>query len=401
MTKHEFIFSDKRSHRIARHVVFWLVWCIAFNLLFHYPNHVFKGWDTSGPGTRNYQELGPVWFFVKTFFINTLFGVIVAQIAFTYALIYWLLPNYYYKKRNLFTTSIVTVVVLLIFYFLATAFKYSPSIYNDIMNTTPSGYGSFISMMKIVFIDQLTSLPIITGIALMIKLIKRWWHKMKESEQLTKEKVKAELQLLKSQVHPHFLFNTLNNIYYFTISGSAKAPEMIKKLTDLLNYILHECNQPLVPLEKEIRMIQDYMALEKIRYGDQMNMSVELPDNCKNKMIAPLLLIPFVENSFKHGTSKVLSGAFIKLTMRIKENTLYFSLTNNKPPVNESIKTKGNIGLVNVKKRLDLLYPGEHILMINEDPEIFTIDLQIQLKLSAVTDNDKEEIVSTTAYAIA
>jgi two-component system LytT family sensor kinase len=401
MTKHEFIFSDKRSHRIARHVVFWLVWCIAFNLLFHYPNHVFKGWDTSGPGTRNYQELGPVWFFVKTFFINTLFGVIVAQIAFTYVLIYWLLPNYYYKKRNYFISGIATMSVLLIFYFVAVAFKYSPSIYNDIMNTTPSGYPSLSSMMKVVVVDQLASLPIITGIALMIKLIKRWWNKMKETEQLAKEKAKAELQLLKSQVHPHFLFNTLNNIYYFTISGSAKAPEMIKKLTDLLNYILHECNQPLVPLEKEIRMIQDYMALEKIRYGDQMNMSVELPDNCKNKMIAPLLLIPFVENSFKHGTSKVLSGAFIKLTMRIKENTLYFSLTNNKPSVNESIKTKGNIGLVNVKKRLDLLYPGEHILIINEEPEIFTIDLQIQLNLSVVTDNDKEEIVSTTAYAIA
>jgi sensor histidine kinase YesM len=401
MTKHEFIFSDKRSHRIARHFVFWLVWCIAFNLLFHYPNHVFKGWDTSGPGTRNYQELGPGWFFVKTFFVNSLFGVIIPQIAFTYLLIYWLLPNYYYKKRNRFISGIATMGVLMIFYFVAVAFKYSPSIYNEIMNTTPSGYPTISSMMKVVVVDQLSSLPIITGIALMIKLIKRWWNKMKETEQLTKEKVKAELQLLKSQVHPHFLFNTLNNIYYFTISGSPKAPEMIKKLTDLLNYILHECNHPLVPLEKEIKMIHDYTDLEKIRYGDQMNMSVELPGDCKNKMIAPLLLIPFVENSFKHGTSKVLKAAFIKLSMRIKEDTLYFSLTNNKPPVNDPIKTKGNIGLVNVKKRLDLLYPGEHILMINEEPEIFTIDLQIQLKHSTVPGKGQEEAISTTAYAIA
>jgi sensor histidine kinase YesM len=401
MTKHEFIFSDKRSHRIARHVVFWLVWCIAFNLLFHYPNHVFKGWDTSGPGTRNYQELGPVLFFIKAFFVNSLFGVIAPQIAFTYVLIYWLLPNYYFKKRNRFTSGIATIGVLLIFYFVAIAFKYSPSIYNEIMNTTPSGYPGFGSMMKVVVVDQLSSLPIITGIALMIKLIKRWWNKMKETEQLTKEKVKAELQLLKSQVHPHFLFNTLNNIYYFTISGSPKAPEMIKKLTDLLNYILHECNHPLVPLEKEIKMIHDYMDLEKIRYGDQMNMSVELPGDCKHKMIAPLLLIPFVENSFKHGTSKVLSDAFIKLIMRINENTLYFSLSNNKPKAFEPIKGKGNFGLMNVKKRLELLYPGDHVLLINEESEVFTIELQIQLKHSEIPDEGQEKVISTTAYAIA
>jgi len=401
VTKHEFIFSDKRSHRIARHVVFWLAWCIAYNLLFHYPNHVFKGWDTSGPGTRNYQELGPALFFIKSFFVNSLLGVVVSQIALTYVLIYWLLPNYYFKKRNLFISGVFTAGIFLVFYLVATVFPYSTAVYNDIMNTTPSGYPSFSSMMKNVFVGQLTSMPLITGLAIMIKLIKRWWHKLKETEQLAKEKVKAELQLLKSQVHPHFLFNTLNNIYYFTISGSAKAPEMIKKLTDLLDYILNECNRPLVPLEKEIKMIQDYMALEKIRYGDQMNMSVEFPDNCRNKMIAPLLLIPFVENSFKHGTSKVLSRAYIKLIIKTEDNTLYFSIINSKPPVNEPVTTKGNIGLKNVKKRLELLYPDEHVLTITEEPEVFTIELKIQLKHSAVPAEGQEENISTTAYAIA
>ena len=117
--------------------------------------------------------------------------------------------------------------------------------------------------------EQLSSLPVIAGFAVMIKLIKRWWLKQKETEQLFHEKTKAELQLLKAQVHPHFLFNTLNNIYYFTLSGSPKAPEMINKLSGLLHYILNECNQPLVPLQKEINMVRDYMALEKIRYGEQ------------------------------------------------------------------------------------------------------------------------------------
>lgn len=401
MTKHEFIFSDMRSHRIARHVTFWFIWCLSFNLLFHYPNHVFKGWDTSGPGSNNFQELGPVLFFIKAFFVNSLFGVIVPQIAFTYALLYWLLPRYYFKKRNPYISGAITTGVLLIFHFVATAFKYSPSIYNDIMNTTPAGYPRFISISRVVLIDQLTSLPIIAGLALMIKLIKKWWRKQKETEQLAQEKIKAELQLLKAQVHPHFLFNTLNNIYYFTLSGSTKAPEMIRKLSDLLNYILHECDRPLVPLEKEIKMLQDYMELEKIRYCEQMNMSTEFPDNCGNKMIAPLLLIPFVENSFKHGTSKVLANAFVKLIIDIENDTLCFSLTNSKPQNHQSAITKGNIGLKNVRKRLGLLYPNKHVLTILLEPDIFQIELKIQLKHFADTVKDKEEEFSTNAYAIA
>jgi sensor histidine kinase YesM len=377
------------------------MWCLAYNLLFHYPNHVFKGWDISGPGTRNYQQLGPVLFFIKAFFVNSLFGVIIPQIGFTYVLLYWLLPEYYYKKRNVFLTGGITLGVLLIFYFVATAYKYSPSIYNEIMNSSPAGYPGYVSIMRVVIIDQLTSLPVITGFALMIKLIKRWWHKLKETEQLAKEKIKAELQLLKAQVHPHFLFNTLNNIYYFTLSGSAKAPEMIKKLSDLLNYILNECDQPLVLLKKEIKMIQDYMALEKIRYGDQMNMSVEFPDDCGNKMIAPLLLIPFVENSFKHGTSKVLARAYVKLIIRIEDYTLSFSLINGKPRNSETGTTKGNIGLKNVSKRLELLYPNEHVLSITSDPEVFKIDLEIQLKHFTTPAEVKEQNFSTSSYVVA
>jgi LytS/YehU family sensor histidine kinase len=112
----------------------------------------------------------------------------------------------------------------------------------------------------------------------MINLVKRWWRKQKETELLAKEKTKAELQLLKAQVHPAFLFNTLNNIYFFTLTNSTQAPVMIKKLSGMLHYILHECDEPLVPLEKEIKMIRDYMALEKIRYAEQMQMTIEIED---------------------------------------------------------------------------------------------------------------------------
>lgn len=401
VTKHDFIFSDQRRHRITRHVAFWLLWCIAFNLLFHFPIHVFKGWDTSGPGTKNYQALGPVLFFIKALIVNSFFAVIVPQIALTYALIYWLLPEYFYKRKNYFLTATIIVCMLFVFYFVAAIFKYSPVVYNYIAETTGGGAMSFRGMLQVVIIDQLSSLPIVLGFALTIKLVKRWWLKQKETEQLSKEKTKAELQLLKAQVHPHFLFNTLNNIYFFTLTNSAQAPVMIKKLSGLLNYILHECDQPLVPLEKEIKMIQDYMALEKIRYAEQMQMTIEIDGKPDEKMITPLLLIPFVENSFKHGASKMITQPWVKLTIQIVNNHLHFKITNSKPSTNESSISKGNIGLKNVTKRLELLYPGTHELSIVSEPESFAVHLVLQLHDIKNPTIITDEIKTKTEYAMA
>jgi len=208
------------------------------------------------------------------------------------------------------------------------------------------------------------------------------------------------LQLLKAQVHPHFLFNTLNNIYYFTLSGSPKAPEIIDKLSGLLHYILNECNQPLIPLQKEINMVRDYMALEKIRYGE-MNMTIGIQEEGSEKLIAPLLLIPFVENSFKHGTSKMLAHPWVKLQMTIENNMLHFSVTNSRPPEAETQLKKGNIGLKNVKKRLELLYPGTHELNIVSKPESFFVYLEVQLQDTKDYVATNEEIKTANAYAMA
>ena len=359
--------------------MFWFIWCVAFNLLFHFPIHVFKGWDTSGPGTKNYQELGAVLFFIKALIVNSFLGVIVPQIALTYILIYWLLPNYFYKRKNYFLTGAITSGVLLAFYFVANIFKYSPALYNVIAGITGGGAMTFSAMAQVVIIDQLSSLPIVLGFVLMIKLVKRWWLKQKETEQLAKEKTNAELQLLKAQIHPHFLFNTLNNIYFFTLTNSAQAPIMIKKLSGLLNYIMHECDRPLVPLEKEIKLIQDYMALEKIRYAEQMQMTIDIDGKPDEKMIAPLLLIPFVENSFKHGASKMITQPWVTLNIKIENDRLRFIIRNSQPMTNETVTTKGNIGLKNVTKRLELLYPDTHELNIISESDSYSVYLSLQL----------------------
>lgn len=400
VTKHEFIFDDQRKHRIARHITFWLVWSVAFNVLFHFPIHVFKGWDVTGPGTKYYRELGPVLFFVKSLIVNSFLAVILPQIVLTYVLMYWLLPNYFYKRRNYFLTAAITILVFAAFNFLALITKHAPTVYNSIAGGDTSLW-PYITMQWVVMIDQITSLPIVLGIALMIKLVKRWWLKEMQIGQLAKEKTNAELQVLKAQVHPHFLFNTLNNIYSFTLAGSAKTPEMIKKLSDLLTYILNDCNQPLVPLEKEIKMIEDYMALEKIRYADHMQLDIEIKGDYKEQMIAPLLLIPFVENSFKHGASKMISHPFVKLSIEVENNELHFTISNNKPSANEAETPKGNIGLKNVRKRLELLYPGAHYLNIVSERDVHTVQLTLHLQNTKYSEMLINEIKPRSQYAMA
>ena len=407
MTRHEFIFSNQRRPRIARHLTFWTVWSFSYLLLFHIPFMTFKGWGfnrEADPLTfKNLEQIGPVLLIIKILIFNTLLATVLPQAIFTYILINRILPAYFYKKKKPLVTAAVLIGLLLSYDIVFSLFRHFVGIGNYIF-----GVGSLHTWEDIVKFgsraalrDDFSSLPIVVSLAVMIKLIKRWWLKQKEAEQLSKEKAKAELQLLKAQVHPHFLFNTLNNIYFFTLTNSSMAPEMIKKLSAMLHYILNECKQPMVSLEKEINMVRDYMALEKIRYGEQMQMEIEIKDNYDGKLISPLLLIPFIENSFKHGTSKMLTNPYVKLRITIENNMLSFFITNSRPPISELMQRNGNIGLKNVRKRLQLLYPGTHELNIVELPESFTVFMKIQLTEVIVSSKSNEELKPITAHELA
>ena len=245
--------------------------------------------------------------------------------------------------------------------------------------------------------------PTVVGFALAIKLLKNWYLKQKEAAQAAREKINAELQLLKAQVHPHFLFNTLNNIYSFIINDSPVATEAIKKLSTLLRYIIYDCNQPLVKLEKELTMIKGYIHLEKIRYGESFSMSLQIQGNAINKMICPLLLIPFLENSFKHGASQMLTHPWVSLDIVIEERDLYFNLSNSKPMLTaEKMVTKG-LGLRNVKKRLAILYPETHVLNITDEVMSFSVSLKVPLCKPNDPDSDRdgqEFITERQAYEL-
>jgi LytS/YehU family sensor histidine kinase len=197
---------------------------------------------------------------------------------------------------------------------------------------------------------------------------------------LEKEKLEAELKFLKSQIHPHFLFNTLNNLYALTLKKSDKAPEMVIQLSNLLEYTLYSGKETEVGLNEELKQIRGYIDLEKLRFGDRLKITTDIEGNVDRLMIAPLLLLPFVENSFKHGASTDLKTPFIDINVIVKDNLLRFSIRNSKG--NESEKSEGykeGIGLKNVKRRLELLYPRKHSLEIVEEHDTFSVGLTVEL----------------------
>jgi LytS/YehU family sensor histidine kinase len=210
---------------------------------------------------------------------------------------------------------------------------------------------------------------------MMIKFFKLITLKQQEVMRTEEEKTIAELQLLKSQVHPHFLFNTLNNIYAFSILHSPKTPDLILKLSSLLKYMLYECRSEEVTLEKEIQIIRNYMDLEKERYGNKIQMDIKVEGDLKGIMISPLLLMPFMENAFKHGLSEQIANPKLQLNISVKNGLLTCVISNSK---NEYVHfSEKGIGINNVKKRLALVYPESHELKIEEKAELFTVQLKI------------------------
>jgi LytS/YehU family sensor histidine kinase len=200
---------------------------------------------------------------------------------------------------------------------------------------------------------------------------------------LEKEKLESELKFLKSQIHPHFLFNTLNNLYALTLKKSDKAPEMVIQLSNLLEYSLYSGKETEVELNGELKQLLGYIDLEKIRFGNRLIVNTEITGNTDGLMIAPLLLLPFVENSFKHGASNDLKSPFIDLKIKLDGNHLLFSISNSCNGASGKFEDyKEGIGLKNVKRRLELLYPNKHSLEIIQKQDSFDVNLTMELNSS-------------------
>jgi hypothetical protein len=197
---------------------------------------------------------------------------------------------------------------------------------------------------------------------------------------LQKEKLQLELRSLKAQVHPHFLFNTLNNLYSLTLKNSARAGEMVLKLSDIMRYVLYEANEDQVKLEKEITFIRNYIELQRIRYSENHRINICVKGSVNTQKVAPLLFIDFVENAFKHGLDKRFADGYVSVEFEVEENRLLFRVKNSSSQSDEPGEEKqSGIGLQNVKRRLELIYSDRHWLDIRNTPEEFSVELKLDL----------------------
>jgi len=362
------IFSDERKYRIQRHLLFWAFWCFYFGMV-RLLNPMYL--KTHGHFPDFFKTMAEAFLFL------------LPQAVLVYPLLYFILPRYVFNGKYI-KALLWTIVLLLLTVFVSASFLIYIPWHKVIATFTFSQAKLFegttnLGKLGLAYISALQGSLTAAALAASFKMFKYYYLKNLRNQQLQKENIESQLQLLKAQVHPHFLFNTLNNIYSQTQTESPNGSKMIMGLSDMLRYILYEGQKTFVPLKQELIMIAEYINLEKIRYGNKLDVHVLTPDKTDDIYIAPLLLLPFVENCFKHGTSNILQNPWINLTIELKDTNLVMKLMNGKTPSNGNIQNKQGIGINNVIQRLNLLYKDKYELQIREDEVVFVVDLKVEL----------------------
>lgn len=336
------------SQRIVYHSISWLVYLFIIttfqNIAGSYPYSFYFS-----------NELIKIAFYATGVYFN----------------IFYLIPNYLSNKKFV-VYCILLVLVTIILTPLQVFFLYIKA------SQFPDYQISLYQSQPWFFI--LTFL--VVSLSTIFKIISDWVRHQRERKELQTESMQSELRFLRSQINPHFLFNTLNNLYALTLKKSDDAPEIVLKLSEMMRYMLYECNERRVFLSKEVNYLRNYLDLERLRQGKNMEISFEVNGTIAQQKIAPLMFIPFLENSFKHGASNHLAeGGFVHIKLNIEEHNVHLFIENSKPevPIRHTGKRSGGIGLVNVKRRLNLLYPEQYKLKIEEKPTTYTVNLYLGL----------------------
>lgn len=337
-------------NRPLQHILFWISQLVTYAVVY-------------GSYMDNYGQ---------TFYEEAIY--LPVKIVFTYFVLYYLLPIFLLpgKYAQFFIWFLAASLASGIAQRYV-AFSLDYPIYYPEALQDPFFYFPKISKMIIAIYPA-------TGFAVAIKLLKLWYVNKQAQQVLLQDKLQAELKFLKTQIHPHFLFNTLNNLYALTLKKSDLAPAMVLKLSELINYMLYECREDEVLLEKEIKFINNYVDIERLRYGDKLDVDIQIRGDAYGRKIAPLLLLPFTENCFKHGASLELEQSWVKIDIEVLPDRTLFKVENNKVATNGHPKSEG-IGINNAKRRLDLLYPGNHELKIISGDETFLVILTINQKV--------------------
>ncbi|MFK5973447.1 MAG: histidine kinase [Flavobacteriaceae bacterium] len=288
------------------------------------------------------------------------------------------MPKFVYTRKYVAYTFAVlaSLFIVLLIKFNLTYYLISTNVmpeYIEVVNDITLNY-AIVTMLGELYVASFTTA---------IKVTIDWLSEHSKLHDLEKRQLNTELRFLRSQVSPHFFFNTLNNIYALTLEKSDKAPEVILKLSELMRYLLYATRRPKQDLRSEVDCIQNYIDLERIRFDDSLNVEISVSGDLENKKIAPMLLIPFIENCFKHGANKNIGEMLIVIDIHVEGSFLFFKVSNTIPEkdIKSSIPTRsGGIGLSNVKKRLELGYDkNDYELDIFEKENKFHIDLKLKV----------------------
>lgn len=342
---------------LYKHLLFWVA--------------VFSFYTTSAR-----ERFSSVEEIVVTYGMHLFFQIIVA-----YTVLYFIVPRY--KKYRKWWLAGIELVGL----FLIVNFMYVWMRMNVLEPRYPTCYLSFIESFGHLTLWQRTfdvkavfwELPLFYIQPLFFLTALQFYEKQYEHSKVKEHKKVEELRQLRQQLNPHFLFNTLNNLYALSVEKSDKTPQVIERLSDILSYMLYGTESKFVPIQKEIDLIENYLALEQIRYEGRVLISFE-QEVITDFKIAPLLLLTFVENAFKHGVSQELKMATVKVSLFCKADKFFFVVENTKPISIAGVSMKKGLGLANVKQQLELLYPGEHDIRIVDEEDKYFIQLMLKKK---------------------
>lgn len=379
MNWYSFIFSENKSHRLRRHVIFWLLWWAYFTVSYYH-------YAQTGLQKLEFEP----WNF--PFFLKSI-SLLSIHIIACYYFIGYLMPRYLFKAKYVVLVIHTIILGLLILFSVYFLHKELFPIINAAFN-----YNSVIDKQNIWWTSitsGILSAPKVISAAAAAKLLKRWWLKQKEKERLEREKLITDLQLLKAQIHPEFLFSSLDNISLLAQTKDVdRASKLLLKLADILSYMLYESDNNLVSLEKEINIIKDYLVLQKTRMGNRLEIDIAVKGEPGTKSIVPLLLFSLIENSFSFIGNKKLENTWLNLEFHIDDTDLTMRLIHGKTIEADG---PGNI-MNNTRKRLDFFYPGHHELKTTVEPEIMMTSLKIALEESAYVNQNTIYVPEQVAY---
>jgi uncharacterized membrane-anchored protein YhcB (DUF1043 family) len=342
--------SNEWRYRISRHGIFWLMYLVAYSFI-------------GGVGVDDW---------------GSPFGLAIRWMPYTMLNAYislWLVERYLLRARYraFILLFIAWTPITIVCAFLTHLYLVYPYCWD------PGPRPSFRAGLSELFdIYPIFVCSIILGALIFLRMYKFWRSEMQQKLQLRQEKTDAELELLKAQLHPHFLFNTLNNLYTLILEKSARAPEMLMRLSAILSYVLNDCQAAEVPLADEVAFCRDYIELESERYGDRLDVVTKITGDFEGKMVTPMLFQPFIENAFKHGAAELVGKVWMNIEFTVDDNQLLFRVVNSAGPAIRQ-HTVGGIGIANIQRRLALLYPDRYQLIREQDEERHHISLTIDL----------------------